>query len=664
MDNTITQQLDNSEWNLIEEQCALQAPPPGMTTREWSDEYRYIARSSSAYTGKFDAMRTPYMLGIYDMIDDPSVKIIVSQKSAQIAWTETINNVIGKRIHHDPCNIIIMFAKEKAGKNYEREKFVPMVQATPVLNDRINTSRSKASGNTWDHKHFPNGFIKFVTSNSASDVKSTAAPLLIVEEPDDANANIKGQGNTLKLLQERSKTFANSKLIFGGTPTVKDFSNVEAGYLLGDQRVYMTRCHECGDFHELNFDYLLCREYADGHIHQVYGKLDPDTAYYVCPHCGVEWSDEQKNRNVRDSVQYHQFGWKATQRFSGVASVRFNELLSPFPGSRFADLKKKELEALHEKAKGNEEDWIVYVNNSKGMPYEFGGANIDRDTLREKSLDYPEHRIPESAFVLTAGVDVQHDRLAVVIRAWGRNEQSWLVYWGELHGMPSQHDDQVWKTLEKLLWTPIPHVAGGGLTVAATSIDSSDGQTSDAVYKWAQRNARKGVSAVKGASSYDAPIYKIPTKEKHAYRTKAQDYGVKVLIVGTQKAKDLLIGSSENTGRIRLSGNAVGAMNWYSGVRHDYYDQLLSEVKAPHRQLKGRLVWQKKAGVRNEALDCEVYALHASRHLKVHLWTEARWDQAELSIRQTDLLSAPQQTITTPTNNPRKSGFAEVTPTW
>lgn len=657
MDNVVTQKLDDSEWNLIEEQCANQAQPPEISTREWADEHRYIARSASAYPGKFDAMRTPYMIGIYHLIDDPAVKVLVSQKSAQIAWTETINNVIGKRVHHDPCNMIIMFAKEKAGKNYEREKFVPMVKATPVLNERINTSRSKASGNTWDHKNFPNGFIKFITSNSSSDVKSTAAPLLIVEEPDDANANVKGQGNTLKLLQERGKTFANRMLIFGGTPTVKNFSNVEAGYLLGDQRVYLVRCHECGDFHELNFDYLLCREYDDGYIHPIYGKQNPETSYYACPHCGVEWSDEQKNRNVRDSVEYHEYGWEPTQGFSGVASVRFNELLSPFPGSRFVDLKKKELEALHEKSKGNEEDWIVFTNNSMGIAYEYGGANIDEETLKEKALDYKEKEIPEEGLVLTAGVDVQHDRLAVVIRAWGRDEKSWLIYWGELHGTPSQITDPVWASLEKLLWTPIPHASGFNLTVRATSIDTSDGQTNDAVYKWVKKHSRKKVLPIKGSNNYDAPIYKVPPKTRKVYRTKAENYGLTVYMVGTQKAKDLIIGSDDGTGRIRLSGNQYGVMNWYVGVRADYYEQLLSEVKAPHHQLKGRLVWQKKAGVNNEGLDCEVYALHSSRYLKIHLWSDKRWDQEELQLRQTDLLSAAPVSRQ---ENAKSTGFKEV----
>jgi phage terminase large subunit GpA-like protein len=38
--------------------------------------------------------------------------------------------------------------------------------------------------------------------------------------------------------------------------------------------------------------------------------------------------------------------------------------------------------------------------------------------------------------------------------------------------------------------------------------------------------------------------------------------------------------------------------------------------------------------VRNEALDCEVYCLHAARSVKVHLMHEAHWTAIEQQLRQ------------------------------
>ena len=594
------------------------------------------------------------MHGLYDVLDDPKYPMVVAQKSAQVAWTETINNKLGKHIHTDPLGIIMMFPKEGAAKSYEREKLVPMIDATPSLRDKVNTTRSKASGNTWDYKNFDGGFLKLVSSNSPASVKSTAAALMIVEEPDDSNTNVKGQGDTLKLLEDRGDTFENSKMIFGGTPTLKGLSQVEAAYGKSDQRIYMVPCHQCEEEHELDFDNLFCREYDDGYVHDVYGKLNPETAYYACPVCGGEWDDFNKNRNVARAKENHLHGWVVREK-SKIAGFRFNALMSPFPGAKMAALKAKELEAKHKLEQGDDSAMIAFVNTRKGLPYEFGDTNIDVDALRDKALDYALGTIPEAGLILTCGIDIQHDRVHGIIRAWGRGEQSWLVYRFVLYGATSQITDPVWTELERTLWQPFKHESGAKLIVSSVSVDTSDGVTSDAVYSWVSKHQSRGVMGIKGASSYDAPIYKATQKRNRKYkdRSKAERYGVELYLVGTQSAKDLIIGTDSDTGRLRLT-SGHGAMFWPSDINEEYYAQLLGEVKAPHRTLKNKLVWQQKAGHPVEDLDCEVYALHAARKLRVHLMTTAQWDEYQAKIFQADLFSAPDAPVAAPVKKKKR----------
>lgn len=633
-------------------------PAPYLSTYDWSNEYRYVAQKASANPGKFDTELTPYMAGLYDAIDSPEISMVVAQKSSQIAYTETINNKIGKHIHTDPLGIIVMFPKEGAAKSFEREKLIPLIEATPALRERIDVSRSKASGNTWDYKNFDGGFLKLVSSNSPASVKSTAAPLLIVEEPDDANTNVRGQGDTLKLLEDRGETFEDSTVIFGGTPTIKNLSQVESGYKKSDQRVYMVPCHHCDEEHELDFDNLLCSEYADGYEHDVYGKLNPETAYYACPHCGGEWDDFNKNKNVARAVESHDKGWVARQK-SKIAGFRFNALMSPFPGARLEKLKQKELEAKKKLEEGDDSAWIAYTNTRKGLPYEFGDSNIDAKSLEEKALDYPLGTVPDGGLILTAGVDVQHDRLHGIIRAWGRNEESWLVERFVLYGITSQITDQVWASLDSMLRQSWRHASGAQLMVSGVSLDTSDGGTSDAAYSWVSERQSRGIMGIKGSSSIDAPIYKAPQKRtrKHKDRNKAERFGVELYFVGTQAAKDLIVGTDDKTGRLRLS-TGHGAMHWPEGVSPDYYEQMLGEVKAPHRSIRNRLVWQRKAGQAVEDLDCEVYALHASRKLRVHLMKDAQWDDYQQKILQVDLFNAgPSETnAAKPKKRPRVTG--------
>jgi phage terminase large subunit GpA-like protein len=84
-------------------------------------------------------------------------------------------------------------------------------------------------------------------------------------------------------------------------------------------------------------------------------------------------------------------------------------------------------------------------------------------------------------------------------------------------------------------------------------------------------------------------------------------------------------------------------MHVYESVRADYWDQITAEVKAPHRTIRHRKVWQCKSGCRNEGLDCEVYALHAARAINVHTKTPAKWDEIEQVVTQPDLFRAPAE---------------------
>jgi len=79
-------------------------------------------------------------------------------------------------------------------------------------------------------------------------------------------------------------------------------------------------------------------------------------------------------------------------------------------------------------------------------------------------------------------------------------------------------------------------------------------------------------------------------------------------------------------------------MHWYA-VDVEWYEQITSEIKAPHRSIRKKLVWQVRSGVRNEDLDCTVYALHAARSLKINLMSDKQWDDLERKLMQQDLFS-------------------------
>lgn len=613
-----------------------------MSIIQWAEKYRWLAPEEAARPGKYRFDVTPHLVwpgGPLEALDDPSVFEIVGRKSAQVAWTSgVLGNAIGKWIDIDPSPILVLFPKAEAAKQYVGEKLEPMIEATPRLKKKVDL-RSRKLQQRQDFKKFPGGFLKLVGSNSPASVKSTPVPRVAVEEPDDCNLNLRGQGDSIKLAKERMKTFRRSMFIVGGTPTIKGLSAIDAELDLSDKRVGMVPCHDCGQEHPLSFDNLHCPDDPE-YFHEVYGHKRPESTYYACPHCGSSWDDNQKNANLKRGR------WVATAEFRGIAGYIINELYATFYGSRFAVLMEKKLQAEHAAERGNIGPMIAFVNSSMGESYEYKSDAPKTDELEKRAEAYGELTAPKGVLMVTAGVDVQGDRLAVCIVGWGRGEESWRLYWGELPGDPKDPADPVWTELDKLLATPIPTVSGHRLTVSAVSVDSSDGNSNHAVYSYVRDRQRFSIMAIKGASvdNRDKEIFTKPAQSADTTQdnTKAAKYGLRVFIVGTHKAKTLI------DSRLRLRGEGPGRMHWYSEIRADYYEQLTNEVLAPHPRNPSKMVWQKKAGRRNEALDCEVYALHAARSLKTHLLRDAEWDQLEQQQLQPTLFASDQPTAPVP----------------
>jgi len=614
---------------------------------------------SGDINGLYDFFYTPYFLGVAAALDDPVVHEVDLMKASQIGWTYFLIAYMFARILKAATGkqlpIMMLFAKEKDGKSFHDEKLVHTGESNRWIREFIDLTASKKSGNSWWFKNFVNGFLKIVGSNSPGNVKSTSSVGLgIVEEPDDTSADIKGQGGAIDSLVERLKRYMGSMLIVGGTPTIEGISIIEGRIKVSDARVLPITCHECGDKHVLDFKYVTwvgkdTDKKNEGIKHEVYGYAKPETAVYACPECGCMWDDYQRQKNIRDTVYKaiedgdKNCGWVATKPFSGKAGfLNLGEVYACIPGTTLAEVVQEYLEAEYESSIGDESKRIKFTNQKEGRPYAYKSDSLSEDELRARCEDYDEFIAPKGVLEVTAGVDVQlAGRLAIKIKGWGRGEESWVIYAGEIYGDVTDKKDPVWKELDKYLFTPIKHEDGYQLNIKAISIDSSDGQTSDQVYAYVRtrQKTHRGVTlmAVKGSSSdYGSKeIFSRPRsiETRGRNQTKADRSGLHVFTVGTHKAKDLI------SSRMKLSGDGPGRMHWYTGIRDDYFKQMTGEVKAPNRM--GRFTWQQKAGVAIEFWDCEVYALHAARAIKLHIRTDVQWDALEAKLKQGDLFQEP-----------------------
>jgi len=601
------------------------------------------------------------MRGICAMLADDSITDLYCMKASQVAWTTVLLAYILYRIDQQPTPIIGMFSAVDAAREFSQEKLTPYVESCPVVLDKIDVSTTRRTGNSLLHREFPGGFLKLIGSNAVRSMKSTPAPFVFVEEPDDAAENVQGQGDSVTVLFNRTKRFRSPKRVLGGTPSIKNFSRVEARLDLSDQCVLPIECHACGESHVLNFAHVTWLHAEDGtEQHPVFGTALTETATYTCPYCGECWTDSRRQENIRATVDKaiaagDRFGgWKPTRntdgRVKGITGL--GELYSCLPGSSLRDMVETHLEAEYYVARGDETKRISFVNNQLGKPYEYADGRPDADAFREKAKEDPESQrdeliCPEDGLLVTVGIDIQHNRVAVIIRAWGTDDRSWLMYWGEIAASNTCVDkkDPVWAALDEVVFKAFEHESGASIYATAISIDSSDGATSDAVYEWVRtrqaKHPNRMIMAIKGSSSQQDPeIFTQPKlhsidHRRHDKKTKAQKRGVKVFIVGTNKAKDWI------AAHMALDAQ-IGGYHYYrlDQMRWDYFDQMTGEAKIPHKTIRNRRVWTQKNGQAIEAWDCEVYALHAARAKRVHLLKQTDWDNLRNSLLQSDMFSA------------------------
>ena len=106
--------------------------------------------------------------------------------------------------------------------------------------------------------------------------------------------------------------------------------------------------------------------------------------------------------------------------------------------------------------------------------------------------------VPEGGLVLTAGADVQKDRIEVDVWAWGRGLESWLVDHVVIEGGPES--EAAWAALATLLGRTWPHALGAELPIARLAVDT--GYEAPAVYAWARRQGFAQVAPVKGVEGF------------------------------------------------------------------------------------------------------------------------------------------------------------------
>ncbi|WP_444885987.1 phage terminase large subunit family protein [Microbulbifer sp. PSTR4-B] len=587
--------------------CLVMTPPPQLIVSAWADKYAVLSAESSTETGQWTS--EPYQRGIMDALDEPETERVSVMKSARVGYTKCLNHIIGKHIDVDPCSLLVVQPTVEDAEGYSKDEIAPMLRDTPALQGKVS-AKARDGSNTLLKKQYPGGVLHLVGANSARGFRRITVRGVLFDEVDAYPSNAGGEGDPIKLGEKRCATDPNAFIYMGSTPTLDGFSRIQKAFNKSDQRYYFVPCPHCKKKQTLKW----------GGKGKPYGiKWEPgkpQTAYYECEHCHEAIDPSHRawmveNGEWRSTAPFECCGveqepekWDGHHALCRVCGERVERhghagfhiwaAYSPFPKARWPALAAEFLEV-----KDDPEQLITFVNTVKGETWKEAAAELDWEPLHARRENYGP-KVPMNAVVLTAGVDVQPDRLELQVIAWGPNNHCWPLRYQVFDGDPS--DSAVWEKLSKALDRQYEHESGHAMWVEACCIDTGGHNTHD-VYAYVKERESEGrVFAIKGGKDPTGPPVRRPSRDNLG---NVDLYTLGSNTIKTRIARRLKITESDKPGFIHFPQS--------DEFEVDYFQQLTAEKGMKVIYNGHPVIWFRKphSGIRNEALDTFVYAMAA-----------------------------------------------------
>ena len=568
--------------------AGLLRPPPDRTACQWADANR-ILPAGTAEPGPWRSDRTPYIHPFAAACADPAFRVVVLCCGSQMGKTEALLNVIGHRFDDDPAPALWIGPTQKAVESLSGDRLAKMVRSCPALLAKLHRGKQ----NKLTEKFFSGVRLGLAWAGSATELASHAAALVVVDEVDRMEPT--AEGDPVSLALARTSTFPDGRVILVSTPTLDGASPIWARFLEGTQHRWHWPCPHCGAYFIPSFDLLRWPD-----------KATPAEArrraVVVCPSCGVEIEDRHRHA-MNENGLYLAPGQAVVEgRIVGpapdndTASFWVSGLASPW--RTFGRAAQLWLEAHRS---GDPARRQAVKNTAFGELWTLKGDAPDWDKVWSLRGGYQSDTVPDGVRLVTAGVDVQKDRLYCVVRGFGAQGESWLIAHHEIFGL--HEGGAAWERLAAVLERPY-----GKHRVRLALVDSGYG--TDQVYAFARRY-RHLCAPCKGHESLDKPVKPSRLDVGRSGKTVAGGLTLWHVDGGYFKA--------QIHGRIDWPPGEPGGFHLPIDATEDYCKQLVAESRVVRA---GKAVWIRH-GKANHYLDAEVYAHAAAHVLGAHVLRES-----------------------------------------
>lgn len=583
-----------------------------LSVSEWADAHRVLDPLFTNEAGPWRTSRVPHAREWMDSASCPWVRQLTLLASTQVGKSETLNNVAGFFIHHRPSPAMFVLPSDDRAKEVCERRILPMIEASPALTaeltGRAHDTRTKSIT-------FRRSVLYFRGAQSPAGLASVALRLVLCDETEKWPLRSGDESSPLGLLRERTRTFYDHLIVVASTPKVRG-GIIDREFAAGDQRRFHVPCPHCGKHQVLKWSQVKWDSAAITTSKEMKARRE---ATYECEHCRGQINDAQKLAmcalGVWVPAAFTLEQWLGGERDRDREPHRSYHIWAAYsPWLAWWELVEAFLKCREE------DDLQRWVNSWLGELWEDRVTDTTDAAVRACLEPRMAGTMPEATLrMITAAVDVQHDRLEWCVQGWGDDEESWVLNAGRIPLMADRAD---WRALGDVLF----RTAWGKLPLARVVLDSRGGR-GDEVVDFCRLWQPVAVP-IAGVES-DGPEQFSPKKiDRHPRTGLPLPQAMVLWTVRVVWFKDLVAGRLARALVKDEDGETprAGLVHLPSGLPDGWLDQVASEHKVRERSGNGRIVdrWVLKPGHRrNEAWDLLVYNAAAARMRLSNLFVSA-----------------------------------------
>ncbi len=545
---------------------------PKLTLSEWSDKNRFMTTGTSSRVGRWKTSFTPYLKQIMDDLSPTSpVREVYVMKSAQIGLTEIGINWLMYIIEQEPAKTWYALPTDANIKTASKLRFETALKHHPEVHSKILDVGNSKDNDQIRLKKFEGGSLQFVSCQVAKSLKSESVKNIFIDEVDETPKDIEGQGSAIEMLRHRQVSFSNSKFFAVSTPTIKGNSLIEDYFESSDMRLYKMPCPVCSYLH--NWDM---------------STFNPKELTMKCPKCKNSYTEENKFEMLAlgEWVPIKEVN-KEGPEIETVVGYSLNSFYSPIGFVSWKDI------AIQFYAVGeNESKKKAFYNQTLGKTYAISTKRLQEENLMTNLESYiPQKVLPEGVELITAGADVQGDRIECEVVGWGYNRESWSLDYRVFYGDTQNETMDVYTQFGKYL-TETLYKAKNGKNAGIRAVGIDARFQKDAVINFVNKH-KNGVHALFGQSN--------------TYMRKASRWSKTARVQRTYTIE--VDGYKEMLFR-QLSKKEPGTEYCHFSKNHNdkkYFSMLTAEERMKTEDKQGFKF--EKVRKRNEALDCRIYAM-------------------------------------------------------